>query len=70
MSDLDLLVIGAMVTFLAVAGAYVAIRHRANEEPVRSFKPSPASYESRDERSTQREDTPAPQAPPADTRVS
>jgi hypothetical protein len=39
MSDLDLLVAGAMVTFLAVAGAYVAIRNRANETPVDSFQP-------------------------------
>ncbi|MGB5703341.1 MAG: hypothetical protein WBM48_11050 [Polyangiales bacterium] len=39
MSDLDLLVAGALVTFLAVAGAYIAIRHRANETPVDSFKP-------------------------------
>lgn len=39
MNDLDLLVAGALVTFLSVAGAYVAIRHRANEMPVESFKP-------------------------------
>lgn len=38
MTDLDLLVAGAMVTFLAVAGAYIAIRHRANETPVDSYK--------------------------------
>jgi high-affinity Fe2+/Pb2+ permease len=38
MTDLDLLIAGAMVTFLAVAGAYIAIRHRANETPVESFK--------------------------------
>ncbi len=38
MTDLELLITGAMVTFIAVAGAYVAIRHRANETPVRSFK--------------------------------
>lgn len=38
MTDLDLLVIGATVTFLAVSGAYVAIRHRANEAPVPSYK--------------------------------
>jgi hypothetical protein len=37
MTDLDLLIAGAMVTFLAVAGAYVAIRHRANESPVDSY---------------------------------
>lgn len=40
MTDLELLVTGALVTFLSVAGAYVAIRHRANETPVESFKPS------------------------------
>jgi hypothetical protein len=39
MNDLDLLVAGAMVTFLAVAGAYIAIRHRANETPVDSYAP-------------------------------
>lgn len=38
MSDLDLLVAGVVVSFLALAGAYVAIRHRANETPVESFK--------------------------------
>lgn len=42
MSDLDLLVAGAMVTFLAVAGAYIAIRHRANESPVESYTPPEA----------------------------
>lgn len=39
MTDLDLLVAGAMVTFLCVAGAYVAIRNRANESPVDSYQP-------------------------------
>lgn len=39
MTDLELLVTGAMVTFLAISGAYVAIRHRANETPVQSYKP-------------------------------
>lgn len=39
MNDLDLLVAGAMVTFLCVAGAYVAMRHRANESPVDSYEP-------------------------------
>ncbi len=39
MTDLDLLIAGAMVSFLAVAGAYIAIRHRANEMPVQSYKP-------------------------------
>jgi hypothetical protein len=37
MTDLDLLMAGAMVTFLSVAGAYIAIRHRANETPVDSY---------------------------------
>ncbi len=36
MNDLDLLIAGAMVSFLSVAGAYIAIRHRANESPVSS----------------------------------
>lgn len=39
MNDLDLLIAGAMISFLSVAGAYIAIRHRANEEPVRSHAP-------------------------------
>lgn len=39
MTDLDLLITGAMVTFIAVSGAYVAIRNRANETPVQSYKP-------------------------------
>jgi hypothetical protein len=52
MTDLDLLVTGAMVTFLSVAGAYIAMRRRANESPVGSYDsprerqpmpPSPAS---------------------------
>ncbi|HSN82874.1 MAG TPA: hypothetical protein VLS88_09880 [Polyangiales bacterium] len=38
MTDLELLIFGAMVTFLAAAGAYVAIRHRANETPVDSYE--------------------------------
>jgi len=37
MNDLDLLVAGAMVSFLSVAGAYIAVRHRANESPVNSY---------------------------------
>ena len=37
MTDLDLLIGGAMVTFLSVAGAYVAMRQRANESPVGSY---------------------------------
>lgn len=43
MTDLELLVAGAMVTFLATAGAYVSIRHRANDDPVRSYKHSEES---------------------------
>ena len=39
MTDLDLLVAGAMVTFIAVSAAYVAIRHRANDDPVESYRP-------------------------------
>ena len=39
MTDLDLLVIGALVSFLAAAGAYVAVRRRANDSPVHSFAP-------------------------------
>jgi hypothetical protein len=70
MSDLDLLVIGAMVTFLAVAGAYVAIRHRANDEPVRSYKPGPHSYTSPENAYAHGDDAPRPPASPADTRVS
>ncbi|MDH3728217.1 MAG: hypothetical protein OER77_11855 [Myxococcales bacterium] len=45
MNDLDLIIAGAMVSFLSVAGAYIAIRHRANETPVSSYarkEPSPA----------------------------
>lgn len=40
MTDLELLMVGVVVTFVALSGAYVAIRHRANETPVRSFKPT------------------------------
>ena len=40
MNDLDLLVAGALVSFLAAAGAYIAIRHRANETPVDSYEAS------------------------------
>jgi len=36
-TDLELLIMGATVTFIAVSGAYVAIRHRANELPVDSY---------------------------------
>jgi hypothetical protein len=37
MTDLDLLVAGAMVTFLSAAGAYIAMRRRADESPVDSY---------------------------------
>jgi hypothetical protein len=57
MSDLDLLVAGAMVTFLAVAGAYVAIRRRANDSPVESFRTQ-----------QEREPIPAPIRPRIDAR--
>lgn len=40
MNDLDLLIAGAMVSFLSFAGAYIAIRHRANEDPVGSYVPT------------------------------
>jgi len=39
MNDLDLMVAGAMVSFLSFAGAYIAVRHRANESPVSSYGP-------------------------------
>lgn len=44
MTDLELLVVGAVVSFLAVAGAYVAIRRRANDTPVRSYRAEDARY--------------------------
>lgn len=37
MTDLDLIMAGAMVSFLSVAGAYVAMRRRADESPVGSY---------------------------------
>ncbi len=37
MTDLELLIVGALVSFLSVAGAYVAIRRRANDTPVSSY---------------------------------
>jgi hypothetical protein len=43
MTDLDLLIAGALVSFLAVAGAYVAIRRRANETPVSAYQEQPAA---------------------------
>ncbi len=52
MNDLDLLIAGAMVSFLSVAGAYVAIRHRANDAPVDAYHPPPLTPKS-------------PNAPPA-----
>lgn len=39
MNDLDLLMAGAMVSFLSFAGAYIAVRQRANESPVSSHAP-------------------------------
>ncbi len=44
MTDLELLIIGALVSFLSVAGAYVAIRRRANDMPVRSYERDDAHY--------------------------
>lgn len=44
MTDLDLLVAGALVTFLSAAGAYVAIRRRANEAPVQSYESAEEPY--------------------------
>jgi hypothetical protein len=44
MTDLDIMMIGAMVSFLSVAGAYVAIRRRANDTPVRSYQTDDAQY--------------------------
>ena len=38
MNDLDLLVAGAMVTMIALAGAYINVRRRANLEPVTSHE--------------------------------
>ena len=46
MNDLDLMVAGAMVSFLAFAGAYIAIRHWANDTPVDSYKPTQADQRS------------------------
>ncbi len=37
MTDLDVLMAGAMVTCLTLAGAYVAMRRRANETPVGAY---------------------------------
>lgn len=39
MNDLDLMVAGAMVSFLSFAAAYITVRHRANESPVSSYAP-------------------------------
>ncbi|MFW2389496.1 MAG: hypothetical protein ACN4G0_14240 [Polyangiales bacterium] len=38
MTDLDLLIAGAMVSFITAAGAYIAIRRRANESPVSAYE--------------------------------
>ncbi len=40
------MVVGAMVTMLGFAGAYIGIRHRANEDPVDSYAPEQATSES------------------------
>jgi hypothetical protein len=37
-TDLELLIAGAVVSFLSVAGAYVSIRRRANDAPVDSYE--------------------------------
>lgn len=37
------MVVGAMVTMLGFAGAYIGIRHRANEDPVDSYAPEQPS---------------------------
>ena len=37
MTDLDLLVAGALVSFLSAAGAYIAVRHRATELPASAY---------------------------------
>jgi len=53
MTDLDLLVAGAMVSFLTAAGAYIAVRRRANESPVSAYehqeltRPLPAAVPSK-----------------------
>lgn len=70
MSDLDLLIAGAMVTFLSVAGAYIAIRHRANEAPVDSYRelrerPRPEELRHTDDDAVQR----SPQHAAADVGV-
>lgn len=44
MTDLDLIVAGAMVSFLSVAGAYIAMRSRANDSPVSAYEPRDLSH--------------------------
>lgn len=44
MTDLDIMMAGALVSFLSVAGAYVAIRRRANETPVSSYHADEMQY--------------------------
>jgi hypothetical protein len=39
MNDLDLMVAGAMVMFIAFAGAYVAMHHHASEATVDNHEP-------------------------------
>jgi len=56
MTDLDLMMAGAMVTFLSVAGAYINMRRRADESPVGAYdsvrehepvRPPPAGHSDR-----------------------
>lgn len=44
MTDLDIMMLGAMVSFLSVAGAYVAIRRRANDTPVSAYQAAEVQY--------------------------
>ena len=44
MTDLDIMMAGALVSFLSVAGAYVAIRRRANDTPVSSYQADEVQY--------------------------
>ncbi len=37
MNDLDIMMAGGLVTFIAFAGAYIAVRNRANESPVDTY---------------------------------
>jgi hypothetical protein len=62
-TDLELLIFGAVVSFLAAAGAYVAIRHRANESPVDSYKDYAASSLATPSRAAPSHSTPSPSTP-------